>query len=169
MGPRCQCLPSIESRHGQIREVMRAKLLDWVLHCTKVTQVEDKNVFFTACQYIDSFYYKVDKVMPKKDLQLTAIACIFIASKLLDTVCLKLTFCRDVLGHKKFSASEILEKESEIIQTCSWGLTGQTQYDVFQLLILMLNNRVQDDFMPKEVVKFVSEFETFALNLVRAD
>ncbi len=83
---------------------MRAKLFDWVLHCTKVTQIEDKNVFFTSCQYIDHFYAKIDTDMPKRDLQLTAIACIFIASKLLDTICLKLSFCRDVLGHKKFSS-----------------------------------------------------------------
>jgi hypothetical protein len=40
---------------------------------------------------------------------------------------------------------------------------------VFQLLILMLNSRVQDESMPKEIVKFISEFETMALNLVRAD
>jgi hypothetical protein len=148
---------------------MRAKLFDWVLHCTKVTQIEDKNVFFTACQYVDGFYAKVGRDMPKKDLQLTAIACIFIASKLLDTVCLKLSFCRDVLGHKKFSSAQILEKEAEVIQLCRWELTRHTQYDVFQLLILMLNARVQDDSMPKEIVKFVSEFETLALNLVRAD
>ena len=35
---------------------MRAKLVDWVLHCTKVTQIEDKNVFFLAVAYIDSYY-----------------------------------------------------------------------------------------------------------------
>ncbi len=52
---------------------------------------------------------------------------------------------------------------------CKWELTDPTQYDVFQLLILMLNSRVQDDSMPKEIVKFISEFETMALNLVRAD
>jgi hypothetical protein len=113
--PKQQCKPSIEQRHPQIKEVMRAKLFDWVLHCTKVTHIEDKNVFFTACQYIDAYYAKVQQEMPKKDLQLTAIACIFMASKLLDTICLKMSFCRDVLGHKKFSSQQILEKESEVI------------------------------------------------------
>ena len=47
---------------------MRAKLIDWVLHCTKVTQIEDKNVFFTAVMYIDLYYSKIDKQMQKKDL-----------------------------------------------------------------------------------------------------
>ena len=99
MSPREQCLPCITFKHPAIKEVMRAKLYDWVLHCTKVTQIEDKNVFFTAVQYIDSYYSKTPEEMPKKDLQLTAITCILIASKLLETVSLKLDFCMDVLGH----------------------------------------------------------------------
>ena len=82
---------------------MRVKLIDWVLHCTKVTQIEDKNVFFTAVQMIDCYYAKVSKPMPKKDLQLTAITCILVASKLLETVALKLDFCLATLGHGKYS------------------------------------------------------------------
>ena len=34
---RVQCLPSINELHPQIKNVMRAKLIDWVLHCSKVT------------------------------------------------------------------------------------------------------------------------------------
>jgi len=41
--------------------------------------------------------------MQKKDLQLTAISSIFIASKLLETVSLKMEFCIHTLGHGKYS------------------------------------------------------------------
>ena len=142
MTPREQCLPSIQMRHPQIKDVMRAKLYDWVLHCTKVTQIEDKNVFFTAVQYIDSYYSKVEVEMPKRDLQLTAITCILIASKLLETVSLKLDFCMDVLGHKKYSHEQILTKENEILELCRWQLNKPTQYDVYQLVLMMLNMRI---------------------------
>lgn len=121
---------------------MRAKLYDWVLHCTKVTQIEDKNVFFTAVQYIDMFYSRIKTEMPKKDLQLTAVACILMASKLLETVSLKLDFCMDVLGHKKYDQEQILRKESEILGLCKWELNKPTQYDVYQLVIMMLNKRI---------------------------
>ena len=131
MTPREQCLPSIHFCHPQIKDVMRAKLYDWVLHCTKVTQIEDKNVFFTAVQYIDMFYAKIKEEMPKKDLQLTAVTCILIASKLLETVSLKLDFCMDVLGHKKYNQEQILLKENEILELCRWELNKPTQYDVY--------------------------------------
>lgn len=52
---------------------------------------------------IDCYYTKISKPMPKKDLQLTAITCILIASKLLETVALKLEFCLANLGHGKYS------------------------------------------------------------------
>ena len=34
---RPQCRPCISRFHPDIRVVMRVKLIDWVLHCTKVT------------------------------------------------------------------------------------------------------------------------------------
>jgi len=52
---------------------------------------------------IDFYYTKISKPMPKKDLQLTAITCILIASKLLETVALKLEFFLATLGHGKYS------------------------------------------------------------------
>jgi hypothetical protein len=64
--------------------------------------------------------------MPKKDLQLTAVACILIASKLLETVSLKLEFCMDVLGHKKFDQEQILVKENEVLGLCNWELNKPT-------------------------------------------
>ena len=60
-------------------------------------------MFFTAVQYIDTYYAKIGKQMQKKDLQLTAVTAILMASKLLETVSLKLSFCMDTLGHKKYS------------------------------------------------------------------
>ena len=107
--------------------------------------------------------------MPKNDLQLTAITCILIASKLHETVSLKLEFCMDVLGHKKYSSDQILEKENEILNLCKWQLNKPTQYDVYQIVLMMLNMRIQERPLCKEILGMITEFETLGLQLIRGD
>jgi hypothetical protein len=107
--------------------------------------------------------------MPKKDLQLTAITCILMASKLLETVSLKLDFCMDVLGHKKYTHEEILLKENSVIELCRWQLNKPTQYDVYQLVLMMLNQRIQSSPQTREILTYITEFETLGLQLMRAD
>jgi len=101
---------------------MRLKLLDWIYHCTKVCQTEDRNVFFKAVQIVDQYYARVpsvpladsltDEVVDKKDLQLTAVTALLMASKLIDLKSLKMNFCVQTLGHKKYNSDQILKKES---------------------------------------------------------
>ena len=40
----------------EITESLRARLLDWVLHCTQVCEMEDRNIFFIVAETIDNFY-----------------------------------------------------------------------------------------------------------------
>jgi hypothetical protein len=54
---------------------------------------------------------------------LTAISAIFIASKLLETVSLKMEFCIQTLGHGKYSREQILKKERLIMQVANWEIS----------------------------------------------
>ena len=82
-------------------------------------------MFFLAVAYVDNYYAK-NESLPRKDLQLTAIVAIFIASKLLETACLKMDFCVSTLGHGKFTRDIILEKESAIIHSLDWEINLTT-------------------------------------------
>ena len=44
------------SRHHGLTEDMRAKLIDWVLHCTHICKIEEKNIFFLIVDLIDLYY-----------------------------------------------------------------------------------------------------------------
>ena len=46
----------LQSRHSEIDETLRAKLIDWVQHCTSVCSMEEKNIFFLVINLIDTFY-----------------------------------------------------------------------------------------------------------------
>ena len=42
--------------HEDISESLRARLIDWILHCTQVCEMEDRNIFFIVIRLVDFFY-----------------------------------------------------------------------------------------------------------------
>lgn len=52
----------------EITESLRARLLDWVLHCTQVCEMEDRNIFFIVAETIDTFYRLQTTPQPKAEL-----------------------------------------------------------------------------------------------------
>jgi hypothetical protein len=46
-------------QHPDMDEMLRAKLIDWTLHCTTVCQMEEKNIFFIVVNLIDTYYKRV--------------------------------------------------------------------------------------------------------------
>lgn len=63
---------------------MRASVVDWLFEVGTKLQIEDKGVIFQAINLMDRYYDKQPKSMPTKDLQLTAVTALFIASKNLE-------------------------------------------------------------------------------------
>jgi hypothetical protein len=68
--------------HPEITELLRARLIDWIYHCTHVCEMEERNIFFQVIKLVDAFYLHKRNPQPKAELQLTSIAAIFMASKL---------------------------------------------------------------------------------------
>ena len=50
-----------------------------------------------------------------------------------------------------------------------WDVSIVTQYEVYQCLLMILNRAVQFRARSKSTVKFIVEFQTFGLQLLRAD
>jgi len=80
---------------------MWVRLVDWVFHCCKVCGIQDLNVYFTALNLIRR--HAPSSEQNRKDLQLTAVASIFISTKLIETKPLRLEFCLETLGHGKYT------------------------------------------------------------------
>lgn len=49
------------SLHEEITESLRARLIDWILHCTQVCEMEERNIFFMVVNLVDYFYRHHDK------------------------------------------------------------------------------------------------------------
>ena len=63
---------------------------------------------------MDRYYDQSKEVLPAKDLQLTAVTALFLASKNLEVDPLDLTTCVKSLCFNKFSRPQFLQKEAAI-------------------------------------------------------
>ena len=66
--------------------------------------MDDKGVIFEAVSLMDRFYDGIHPAqLPTSDLQLTAVTCLFVASKNLEVDPLDLQTCISTLCFKKYS------------------------------------------------------------------
>eukprot|EP00347_Sterkiella_histriomuscorum_P021949 403332210 len=157
------------SRHTEINEVLRARLIDWVLHCTQICQMEEKNIFFIVVYLIDLYYQKIEKEQSRTDVQLTAISSIFIASKLVQISHVGLQFCLTNLGHNKFSQKDVEDRECEILRLAEWMIsTKPTLYEVFELTLMILKCQLQGKVSDLEMIEFIKDFQSVAFVLLRS-
>ena len=75
-------------------------------------------------------------------MQLLAIACLFVATKILEISYFDMQFCIVNLGHQRYKEREILEIEDQIASLTAWHFTQSTQYDIHQILIGMVKVRL---------------------------
>jgi len=101
---------------------------------------------------------------------LTAIAAIFMASKLLQINHVNLHFCHSNIGHEKFTHTMITHRESQIMELAGWEVsTDNTVYEVFELLFQMLKLRLLDRLYESESDVFLKEVWNLTLMLIRAN
>ena len=100
--------------------------------------IDDKSVLFQAFNLMDRFYQNQHSCLPSRDLQLTAVCSLFIASKNLEVDPLDLKTCVVTLCFKKYSKSDFLEKESLIRRACLYENEAPSSLDFIMLYIRLL-------------------------------
>lgn len=86
-------------------------MVDWLFEIGTKMNIEDKTVLFQAINLMDRYYDSVSDSLPAKDLQLTAVTSLFIASKNLEVDPLDLKTCATTLCFNKYSKTMFLQKE----------------------------------------------------------
>lgn len=71
--------PQMFSRHPTLQPRMRAILLDWLIEVCEVYKLH-RETYYLAMDYIDR-YLSTHQNVPKNQLQLIGITCLFIAAK----------------------------------------------------------------------------------------
>ena len=70
--------------------------------------IEDRTVIYQAINLMDRYYEVIQHSLPQKDLQLTAVTALFIASKNLEVEPLDLKTCVKDLCYNKYSKAAFL-------------------------------------------------------------
>ena len=108
------------SNQEQITRSLRASVIDWLFEVGTKLNLDDKSILFQAISLMDRFYDYQAVSLPTKDLQLTAVTSLFIASKNLQVEPLDLRTCCRTLCFNKYGKGQFLKKESEIRQATKY-------------------------------------------------
>ena len=87
---------------------------------------------------MDRFYNVQQLSMPAKDLQLTAVTALFIASKNLEVDPIDMKMCVVTLCFNKYSKMQFLEKEALIRKACMYENEAPSALDFIMLYTRLL-------------------------------
>ncbi|KAK8740956.1 hypothetical protein OTU49_002793 [Cherax quadricarinatus] len=118
--PRC---PDYLSQHPSLQARMRAILLDWLTEVCEVYRLH-RETYYLATDFIDR-YLSASRDVPKQQLQLIGITCLFIAAKIEEIYPPKLSEFAYVTDGA-CTDNEILEKELVILKKLNWDLSPIT-------------------------------------------
>ncbi|XP_063609490.1 G1/S-specific cyclin-E-like isoform X1 [Penaeus indicus] len=115
--------PDYLSQHPSLQARMRAILLDWLTEVCEVYRLH-RETYYLATDYIDR-YLSATHDVPKQQLQLIGITCLFIAAKIEEIYPPKLSEFAYVTDGACIE-NEILVKELVILQKLNWDLCPVT-------------------------------------------
>lgn len=115
--------PDYLTQHPSLQARMRAILLDWLTEVCEVYKLH-RETYYLATDYIDR-YLTASHDVPKQQLQLIGITCLFIAAKIEEIYPPKLSEFAYVTDGACME-NEILEKELVILKKLNWDLSPVT-------------------------------------------
>jgi hypothetical protein len=133
--------PGFINRH-KFDATIRTKMVDWMIEVL-YTFNSDPPTFFLAVEILDSFLSKSRLNLSGKDLHLTGICCIYIASKMEDLIPIRMSHIKKSIGHDTFSVKQIKKKEKLILETIDFNIITTSTYEFIKNYIFDLchNNK----------------------------
>ncbi|KAJ8684408.1 hypothetical protein QAD02_020200 [Eretmocerus hayati] len=115
--------PQMFQRHPTLQPRMRAILLDWLIEVCEVYKLH-RETYYLAMDYIDRYLSNHQNV-PKNQLQLIGITCLFIAAKVEEIYPPKIAEFAYVTDGA-CTEEEILGKELIVLKGLGWNLSPVT-------------------------------------------
>ena len=125
-------------------------MIDWLFEVAQKINIEDKQVLFQAVNLMDRFYEEQRTTLPSRDLQLTAVTSLFIASKNLEVDPLDLKTCVATLCFNKYSKSHFLTKETAIRRACQYENEAPCTLDFILLYARLIKLQIQEQMKYSE-------------------
>lgn len=115
------------ARH-EVTDSLRSRMIDWMVEVLTNFRCSHQ-AYFMATSLLDQFFKQSSGRIPVKDLHLSGVAAMFIASKYEDIYPLKLSIIYEKIAHKKLAVSEIKDREHTLISTLDFHLRKPTILD----------------------------------------
>ncbi|KAH0548430.1 G1/S-specific cyclin-E1 [Cotesia glomerata] len=115
--------PQMFERHPTLEPRMRAILLDWLIEVCEVYKLH-RETYYLGMDYVDR-YLSTHQNIPKSQLQLIGITCLFIAAKVEEIYPPKIAEFAYVTDGA-CAEDEILRKELVILKGLGWNLSPVT-------------------------------------------
>lgn len=115
--------PNVFRRHPNLTPRMRAILFDWLMEVCDVYKLK-RVTYYLAIDYVDRYLSKVDE-LPKNQLQLLGITCLFIAAKVEEIYPPKLQELAYVTDGA-CTEQEMILKEMAVLKVLNWDVSSMT-------------------------------------------
>ena len=153
----------------KITRQLRAVVIDWLFEVGSKINIEDKQVLFQAVYLMDRFYSESMVSHQSKDLQLTAVTALFIASKNLEVDPLDLKTCVQTLCFNKYSKTQFLDKESAIRKACEYENEAPCCLDFIMVYSRLLKLQIQEKLSAsEESLQFLLDVQTIAYDVCKS-
>lgn len=118
---------------------------------------------------MDRFYDQTKETHQSKDLQLTAVTALFLASKNLEVDPLDLATCVKTLCFNKYAKQQFLMKEAAIQRLTQFENESPSSLDFLMFYIRMIKQRVQASINCLESTSdFLIDVQTIAYDLCKS-
>jgi hypothetical protein len=135
-------IPNFLARHNNIPNVYRTRIINWMFEIFSNYNSEPLS-FYTSVSIFDKFLLKSQRTINDYEIQLIAMCCIFISSKLEDIIPLHMIHIKKNIGHNLYKEIEISHTEIEILNTLNFDVFCVTSYHFIKnfLYDFVINNR----------------------------
>lgn len=116
-----------------ITPLHRQQITEWL---TEVTlRYSSKPVFFLTVKLMDQFFQSFNQVLVPEDLHIISVACLFIASKLIDVFPVKLKVLLSKICMNKYSVEQFVNAEKTVLETLEFDVNLTTIYDFLAFFV----------------------------------
>lgn len=147
----------------------RAKMVEWCYQVTDFCKFKRESVAI-GVSYLDRFMSSnhvtaLNALNSKKDYQLAAMTCLYMAIKLFEPVAFDTALLSEV-SHGCYDEKEIETMELDILQGLNWRMNGPTAYDFLHHFIMLLPNETSSD---KSFVSLLLNLSRFQVEIAVSD
>lgn len=146
-------------RH-RLRPETRTKMIDWMVEV--FYKIESApTAFELAVHIMDNYIIKTENILYDKDILLIGLTCIYLSSKLLDKIPLRITQITDNIGGGIYQIIYIVNKEKEIAETLNYDFFSVGIYDYLTTIFCDLkvgNFKKINELNGKEIIDKYNQF-----------